>query len=79
MWLSTARTIPEALLESELFGYRKGAFTGGRFFSKRKVFSLPDGGTIFLDEIGEISLSMQAKLLHVIEEKKVMRARKQRV
>ncbi|MDT0146249.1 MULTISPECIES: sigma-54-dependent transcriptional regulator [Priestia] len=63
--------IPEALLESELFGYRKGAFTGAASSQKGK-FSAADGGTIFLDEIGEISLSMQAKLLHVIEEKKVM-------
>ncbi|QDZ80646.1 sigma-54-dependent transcriptional regulator [Priestia megaterium] len=63
--------IPEALLESELFGYRKGAFTGAASSQKGK-FSAADGGTIFLDEIGEVSLSMQAKLLHVIEEKKVM-------
>jgi DNA-binding NtrC family response regulator len=63
--------IPETLLESELFGYQKGAFTGAAS-SKIGKFAAGDGGTVFLDEIGEISLSMQAKLLHVIEEKKVM-------
>ncbi|MFE5426215.1 sigma-54-dependent transcriptional regulator [Peribacillus simplex] len=63
--------IPEALLESELFGFRKGSFTGATSSQKGK-FLAADGGTIFLDEIGEISLGMQVKLLHVIEEKKIM-------
>ncbi|CAH0282590.1 Transcriptional regulatory protein ZraR [Peribacillus sp. Bi96] len=63
--------IPETLLESELFGFRKGSFTGATSSQKGK-FLAADGGTIFLDEIGEISLSMQVKLLHVIEEKKIM-------
>jgi len=64
--------IPENLLESELFGFEKGAFTGAE---KRKPgkFELADGGTIFLDEIGDMPLSMQAKLLRVIEDKKVER------
>ena len=60
--------IPETLLESELFGFRKGAFTGA-FYSKKGIFAQAHGGTIFLDEISEMSLSMQAKLLRVIEEK----------
>ncbi|MFM1654296.1 sigma-54-dependent transcriptional regulator [Brevibacillus sp. B_LB10_24] len=64
--------IPEQLLESELFGYRKGAFTGATETRPGK-FEMADGGTIFLDEIGEMSLSMQAKLLHVIEEKRFMK------
>jgi two-component system, NtrC family, response regulator AtoC len=63
--------IPEHLLESELFGYQKGAFTGA-VSSKLGKFAAADGGTIFLDEIGEVSPAMQAKLLHVIEDKKVM-------
>lgn len=64
--------IPENLLESELFGYRKGAFTGATE-SRPGKFEAGDGGTIFLDEIGEITLPMQAKLLHVIEEKSFMK------
>ncbi|MDQ0243696.1 DNA-binding NtrC family response regulator [Bacillus fengqiuensis] len=64
--------IPENLLESELFGYQKGAFTGATETRAGK-FEAADKGTIFLDEIGEISLTVQAKLLHVIEEKSFMR------
>ncbi|HDD35282.1 MAG TPA: sigma-54-dependent Fis family transcriptional regulator [Candidatus Desulfofervidus auxilii] len=60
--------IPETLLESELFGFKKGAFTGA-FYTKKGIFSQADGGSIFLDEISEMPLSMQAKLLRVIEEK----------
>jgi two-component system response regulator GlrR len=62
--------IPEALLESELFGYEKGAFTGADR-RKRGLFSQANGGTFFLDEISEMSVSMQAKLLRVLEDKKV--------
>lgn len=62
--------IPEELLESELFGYVKGAFTGADT-SRAGFFQTADGGTIFLDEIGEMSLGMQAKLLRVIQEKEV--------
>lgn len=60
--------IPESLLESELFGHEKGAFTGA---DKQRIgrFEQADGGTIFLDEIGEISLEIQTKLLRVLEEK----------
>jgi transcriptional regulator with PAS, ATPase and Fis domain len=59
--------IPDSLLESELFGYEKGAFTDARA-QKRGLLELADGGTLFLNEIGEIPLSLQAKLLHVMEE-----------
>ncbi len=59
--------IPETLLESELFGYEKGAFTDARA-QKRGIFELADKGTLFLDEIGEIPLMLQAKLLRVLEE-----------
>ncbi len=59
--------IPETLLESELFGYEKGAFTDARS-QKRGIFELADKGTLFLDEIGEIPLMLQAKLLRVLED-----------
>ena len=60
--------IPEGLLEAELFGYEKGAFTGA-VRNKKGFFAQADGGTIFLDEISEMSESMQAKLLRVLQEK----------
>lgn len=63
---------PESLLESELFGYVKGAFTGANK-DKPGKFELAHGGTIFLDEIGEISLALQVKLLRVIQEKTIER------
>lgn len=63
--------IPHNLLESELFGYREGAFTGGLKGGKKGKILLADGGTLFLDEIGELSLDLQAKLLRVIQEKEV--------
>ncbi len=60
--------IPETLLESELFGYEKGAFTGATARKKGK-FELAEGGTIFLDEIGDMSPAIQAKLLRVLQER----------
>ncbi|MEE9443089.1 MAG: sigma-54 dependent transcriptional regulator [candidate division Zixibacteria bacterium] len=62
--------IPETLLESELFGHGKGAFTGA-VKAKEGQFKVADGGTFFLDEIGDTSPSIQAKLLRVLEEKKI--------
>jgi DNA-binding NtrC family response regulator len=64
--------LPSELIESELFGHEKGAFTGAAAQRKGK-FELADGGTIFLDEIGDMSLNTQAKLLRVLEERKVER------
>ena len=65
--------IPESLLESELFGYAEGAFTGARKGGKPGKFELANHGTIFLDEIGDMSLNMQAKLLRVIQELEIER------
>jgi len=65
-------SIPETLLESELFGYEKGAFTDASK-SKMGIIEKADGGSLFLDEIGEMSLILQAKLLRVIEDKKIRR------
>ncbi|NLI74934.1 MAG: sigma-54-dependent Fis family transcriptional regulator [Candidatus Riflebacteria bacterium] len=63
-------SIPEELLESELFGFIKGAFTGA-VESRAGFFQTADGGTIFLDEIGEMTLSMQVKLLRVLQDKEI--------
>jgi len=65
--------IPKDLLESELFGYDEGAFTGAKRGGNPGKFELADGGTIFLDEIDSMPLDMQAKLLRLIEEKRVLR------
>jgi DNA-binding NtrC family response regulator len=64
--------LPESILESELFGHEKGAFTGAQYARKGK-FEMADGGTIFLDEIGNISPKIQMELLRVLEEKKFFR------
>ena len=63
--------IPFELLESELFGYMDGAFTGAKRDGKKGKFQLANGGTIFLDEIGDMPSSMQAKLLRVLQEKEI--------
>lgn len=65
--------IPEALLESELFGYDKGAFTGAKYTGKPGLIELADTGTLFLDEIAELPLALQVKLLQVIQEREFMR------
>ncbi|GBF32928.1 acetoacetate metabolism regulatory protein AtoC [Desulfocucumis palustris] len=66
-------SIPEELLESELFGYEEGAFTGAKKGGKPGKFEIAQGGTIFLDEIGDMNRSMQAKLLRVLQEKEIER------
>ncbi len=66
-------SLPENLLESEIFGYEEGAFTGARKGGKPGVFEQADGGTIFLDEIGDISPGIQVRLLRVLQEKQVVR------
>ncbi|ATW23649.1 sigma-54-dependent Fis family transcriptional regulator [Candidatus Formimonas warabiya] len=65
--------IPRSLIESELFGYEGGAFTGAERGGKRGKIELANGGTLFLDEIGDMPLEVQPVLLRVLEEKKVMR------
>lgn len=65
--------IPETLLESELFGYEEGAFTGAKKGGKKGLFEEANEGTIFLDEIGEIPNSTQTKLLRVLQEKEIVR------
>ncbi|MBI3396118.1 MAG: sigma 54-interacting transcriptional regulator [Spirochaetia bacterium] len=62
--------IPDNLLESELFGYRKGSFTGA-VSDKKGKFEIADGGTIFLDEIGELDMNLQSKLLRVLQEREI--------
>lgn len=66
-------SIPENLLESELFGYEDGAFTGAKKGGKMGKFELANNGTIFLDEIGDMSFNMQAKLLRVLQERELER------
>jgi len=63
--------IPSQLLESELFGYEEGSFTGAKRGGKKGKFEFANGGTIFLDEIGDMPLDMQAKLLRVLQEKEI--------
>ncbi|MGO0986892.1 sigma-54 interaction domain-containing protein [Clostridioides difficile] len=64
--------VPENLLESQLFGYDKGTFTGGLKEGKQGLFELANNGTIFLDEIGDMPLELQTKLLRVLQEKQIM-------
>jgi len=65
--------IPESLMESELFGYESGAFTGARAGGKAGLLEVAHGGTVFLDEIGELPLNLQVKLLDVLEDKEMTR------
>jgi PAS domain S-box-containing protein len=65
--------LPENLLESELFGYTEGAFTGARKRGKKGIFEEATGGTIFLDEIGSMELSLQSKILRVLQEGEIVR------
>ena len=65
--------MPESLLESELFGYESGAFTGARRNGKLGLFEQANRGTIFLDEIGDMPLNLQSRLLRVLQEKQIMR------
>ncbi|MCL6611914.1 MAG: sigma 54-interacting transcriptional regulator [Peptococcaceae bacterium] len=71
--------LPENLLESELFGYEEGAFTGAKKGGKSGLFEMAHGGTIFLDEIGEMTLPVQARLLRVLQEREIMRLGSDRV
>jgi transcriptional regulator with PAS, ATPase and Fis domain len=71
--------LPESLLESELFGYEEGAFTGAKKGGKLGLFEMAHEGTLFLDEIGELPISLQARLLRVLQEKEVMRIGGERI
>lgn len=66
-------TIPEQLIESELFGYEEGAFTGAKKGGKMGLFQAAHGGTIFLDEIGDLPMAMQVKLLRVLQDKEIQK------
>jgi len=66
-------SIPKDLVESELFGYEKGAFTGANKEGHPGKFELANGGTIFLDEIGELPLEVQPKMLRVLDDHKISR------
>lgn len=71
--LINCAALPPNLLESELFGYADGAFTGARKGGKQGLFELAHNGTIFLDEIGDMDLSIQVKILRVIQERQILR------
>jgi transcriptional regulator with PAS, ATPase and Fis domain len=72
VWINCA-SMPESLIESELFGYEGGAFTGANPRGKRGKFELAQGGTIFLDEIGDMPLHLQASLLRAIQNQEIVR------
>lgn len=65
--------LTDSLLESELFGYNEGAFTGAAKKGRAGIFEMANGGTLFMDEIGDVSLNLQAKILRVLQEKEVVR------
>jgi TyrR family helix-turn-helix protein len=65
--------IPSALIESELFGYESGAFTGANKHGKKGLVESADGGTLFLDEIGEMPLDIQVKILHLVQDRTIMK------
>ena len=65
--------IPESLFESEMFGYEKGAFTGARDSGKRGLFELAHTGILFLDEIGDLDLNLQSKMLRALQSKKILK------
>ena len=71
-WISTVQALSDSILESELFGHEKGAFTGA---NQRRIglFEAAHGGTLFLDAIGGVSMNLQAKLLKAIENKMIYR------
>lgn len=71
--------LPETLLETELFGYDEGAFTGGRKGGKKGLFELANHGTLFLDEVGELSPALQSRLLRVLQEKEIMHVGGERI
>lgn len=71
--------LPETLLESELFGYEEGAFTGAKRGGKQGMFEIAHGGTIFLDEIAELGPHLQARILRVLQQKEVMRVGGERI
>jgi transcriptional regulator with PAS, ATPase and Fis domain len=71
--------IPEQLLESELFGYESGAFTGASLKGKAGLFELANGGTLLLDEIGDMSFHLQAKLLRVLQDSEILRLGGQKI
>jgi transcriptional regulator with PAS, ATPase and Fis domain len=71
--------LPENLIESELFGHEEGAFTGATKGGRKGLFEMADTGTIFLDEIGEMPMTMQVKLLRVLEERQIMRLGSERL
>ncbi|MCB6609561.1 sigma 54-interacting transcriptional regulator [[Clostridium] symbiosum] len=66
-------SLTDSLLESELFGYHEGAFTGASRKGKPGIFEMASGGTLFMDEIGDVSLNLQAKILRVLQEQEVVR------
>jgi transcriptional regulator with PAS, ATPase and Fis domain len=72
VWVNCA-SIPEALIDAELFGYEGGAFTGASARGKPGKFELASGGTLFLDEIGDMPLSLQASLLHAVQNQEIVR------